>query len=228
MEGEGGAVGHMPAPYVLSDFLNDVEAVVRSENDQRKIVDAIEPLMKRLVSSDDLSWIKQEYRSPPVSKSGPAAGYGQYCLYRRGQALSVIAFCWGAGKGTPVHDHLSWGVLGFIDGQEKETRYRRVDDGSDSNHAKLQEVGVVYTRKGETSHLLTPSRDIHRVENPGDRPSLSIHVYGCDMGVQRRRRYDPATGAIEWYTTPHDSDEIVIPEAAPAQRLAGYGSGKGL
>ena len=51
---------------------------------------------------------------------------------------------------------------------------------------------------------------MHRVENPGDTPSVSIHIYGCDMGTQRRRRYDAETGAIEWYTTPHDSDEIVV------------------
>jgi predicted metal-dependent enzyme (double-stranded beta helix superfamily) len=197
--------------YVLKHFIDDLESVMAREHDQWKIVGAVEPLMKKLVTSDDLSWIKDRYRRPPVGKSGPAAGYGQYCLYRRGDALSVIAFCWGPGKGTPIHDHLAWGVLGFIDGQEKETRFRRVDDGKSAERADLQQVGVVYTRKGETSHLVTPSRDIHRVENPGDTPSLSIHVYGCDMGIQRRRRYDAVTGAIEWYTTPHDSDEIVVP-----------------
>lgn len=199
------------AAYVLKDFIRDLEGVVSKESDQWKIVGAVEPLMKKLVASDDLSWLKPEYRKPPVGKTGPAAGYGQYCLYRRGRELSVIAFCWDAGKGTPIHDHLSWGVLGFIDGQEKETRFRRIDDGTRPDRAELQEIGVVYTRKGETAHLITPARDVHRVENPGDAPSVSIHVYGCDMGTQRRRRYDPATGAIEWYTTPHDSDEIVIP-----------------
>ena len=48
------------------------------------------------------------------------------------------------------------------------------------------------------------------MENPGDIPSVSIHIYGCDMGTQRRRRYDAATGAIEWYSTAHDSDEVVV------------------
>lgn len=201
----------MTKPYVLDNFIDDLEAAVRREPDQWKIVGAVEPLMKRLIASEDLSWLKDEYRKPPVGKTGPAAGYGQYCLYRRGTELSVIAFCWGPGKGTPIHDHLAWGVLGFIDGLEKETRYRRVDDGGDSDPARLQEIGVVYTRKGETSHVITPSRDIHKVENPGDIPSLSVHVYGCDMGRQRRRRYDAETGRIEWYTTAHDSDEIVIP-----------------
>jgi hypothetical protein len=57
---------------------------------------------------------------------------------------------------------------------------------------------------------ITPQRDVHKVENPGEIPSVSIHIYGCDMGTQRRRRYDAVTGAIEWYTTPHDSDEVVV------------------
>lgn len=52
----------------------------------------------------------------------------------------------------------------------------------------------------------------NKVENPGSRPSLSLHVYGCDIGSQRRRKYDLDTGAIEWYVTPHDS--IALPRSA--------------
>jgi len=201
----------MANTYALNAFIRDLEATVAAERDQWKIVASVEPLVQRLVTSDDLSWLKPEYREPPKGKSGVASGYGQYCLYRRGTELSVIAFCWGPGKGTPIHDHLSWGVLGFTDGSEKETRYKRVDDGTNAGQARLQEIGVHYTEKGRTSHIVTPSRDVHKVENPGDTPSVSIHVYGCDMGRQRRRRYDPASGKIEWYVTPHDSDEVVLP-----------------
>ncbi|MEJ2345963.1 MAG: cysteine dioxygenase family protein [Gammaproteobacteria bacterium] len=201
----------MANSYVLNEFIRDLEAIATTERGQKEIVARLEPLVERLVSGGDLSWLKDEYWQPPTDKSGVAAGYGQYCLYRRGTALSVIAFCWGPGQGTPVHDHLSWGVLGFIDGREKETRYRRIDDGTDKEFARLEEIGVHYTEKGGTSHLITPTRDIHKVENPGDTPSVSIHVYGCDMGRQRRRRYDLDSGKIEWYVTPHDSDEVVIP-----------------
>lgn len=200
----------MAKSYVLNDFIQDLEAITTAERDQRTIVARLEPLVERLIASRDLSWLKDEYRQPPAGKSGITAGYGQYCLYRRGTVLSVIAFCWGPGQGTPIHDHLSWGVLGFIDGREKETRYRRVDDGTNKESARLEEIGVHYTEKGGTSHLITPTRDIHKVENPGDTPSVSIHVYGCDMGRQRRRRYDLDSGKIEWYATPHDSDEVII------------------
>ncbi len=197
--------------YVLKDFISDLEAIVVSERDEWKIVAEVEPLVGRLVTSDDLTWLKPECRLPPKGKSGVTAGYGQYCLYRRSTSLSVIAFCWGPGQGTPIHDHLSWGVLGFIDGRERETRYKRIDDGTNEEYASLKEVGVYYTEKGRTSHLITNTRDIHKVENPGDTPSVSIHVYGCDMGRQRRRRYDAESGKIEWYVTPHDSDAVVIP-----------------
>jgi len=201
----------MTKPYALGGFIRDLEDIVTAEHDQARIVAGVEPLVQRLVGSDDLSWLKPEYRQLPQGKTGVASGYGQYCLYRRGTALSVIVFCWGPRQGTPIHDHLSWGVLGFIDGMEKETRYKRVDDGTNAEYAQLEEVGVHYTEKGRTSHLVTPSRDVHKVENPGDTPSVSIHVYGCDMGRQQRRRYDLQSGKIQWYTTPHDSDEIVMP-----------------
>jgi len=201
----------MTKPYALGGFIRDLEDIVTAEHDQARIVAGVEPLVQRLVGSDDLSWLKPEYRQLPQGKTGVASGYGQYCLYRRGTALSVIVFCWGPRQGTPIHDHLSWGVLCFIDGMEKETRYKRVDDGTNAEYAQLEEVGVHYTEKGRTSHLVTPSRDVHKVENPGDTPSVSIHVYGCDMGRQQRRRYDLQSGKIQWYTTPHDSDEIVVP-----------------
>jgi len=194
----------------LNTFIDGLEAVVDRERDQWKVVAEVETLMKQLIASPDRGWLKDKYRRPPEGKTGVASGYGQYCLYRRGTALSVIAFCWGPDKGTPIHDHLAWGVLGFIDGLEKETRYKRIDDGSNETHAQLKEVGVYYTKTGETSHLTTPQRDVRGVHNPGDTPSVSVHVYGCDMGTQRRRRYDLETGEITWYSTAHDSDEIVV------------------
>lgn len=193
----------------LNNFIADLEKIVAAETDQRRIVEEVEPLLQKLIRGD-LLWLKPDYRTPPADKAGVASGYGQYCLYRRGNELSVIVFCWGPGKGTPIHDHLSWGVLGFIDGCELETRYRRIDDGTNPDHAELEEIGVFSTEQGNTSHILTPARDIHKVENPGTQPSVSIHVYGCDMGSQRRRRYDRNTGKIEWYVTRHDSDEVVL------------------
>ncbi len=85
-----------------------------------------------------------------------------------------------------------------------------IDDGTNAKRAELKGIGVVHSKQGETSRLVTPSRDIHKVENPAATPSMSVYVYGCDMGTYRRRRYDAVTGAIKWYCTPHVFAEIVI------------------
>jgi predicted metal-dependent enzyme (double-stranded beta helix superfamily) len=192
----------------LTAFIDEVERIAQAGRDQQQIVGRLEPLVREFVAGDS-GWLRDEYRRPPAGKTGVAAGYGQYCLYRRADRLSIVVFCWGAGEGTPIHDHLAWGVLGFIDGSERETRYRRLDDGGDPDVARLEQTVVVLTERGQTSHIMTPARDIHRVENPGDAPSVSLHIYGCDIGTQRRRMYDPKTGRVTWYVTPHDSDEVV-------------------
>jgi predicted metal-dependent enzyme (double-stranded beta helix superfamily) len=49
--------------------------------------------------------------------------------------------------------------------------------------------------------------DIHRVSNAlADRPTLSIHVYGADIGTLKRHMYAAETGAmqdfISGYSTP--------------------------
>jgi len=103
-----------PARSRFEEFIAELEATIAAKREQENIVAAVEPMVKHLISTDP-SWLRDEYRRPPRDKSGPGSGYGQYCLYRRENAVSVVVFCWQAARGTPVHDHLSWGVLGFID-----------------------------------------------------------------------------------------------------------------
>ena len=68
----------MPKAQVLNDFIQNIEAIVAAERDQLKIVTRLELLVKQLVASNDLGWLKNKYRQPPLAKSGVAAGYGQY------------------------------------------------------------------------------------------------------------------------------------------------------
>ena len=49
----------MTKPYALSEFIDDLEATVSAECDQWKIVEEVEPLVQRLVTSTDLSWLKR-------------------------------------------------------------------------------------------------------------------------------------------------------------------------
>jgi 3-mercaptopropionate dioxygenase len=92
---------------------------------------------------------------------------------------------WLPGQATPVHDHVTWCVVGVHEGYEHETRYRIFDD-------VLVEDGRSVSGPGSVAGLLPPG-DIHRVMNAGSDTAISLHVYGTDIRAHAtsiRRRYD--------------------------------------
>ena len=51
--------------------------------------------------------------------------------------------------------------------------------------------------------------DIHRVENAyADRTSISIHVYGANIGAVRRHVFDAATGAKKMFVSGYSSSQV--------------------
>jgi predicted metal-dependent enzyme (double-stranded beta helix superfamily) len=102
-------------------------------------------------------------------------------------SFSVVAAIWRPGQITPIHDHVTWCVVGVIQGAEYEQLYALAPHGS-----SLMEVGRSQNIAGEVSGFAPPG-DIHRVQNRGDVVAISIHVYGADitrLGSSVRRTYD--------------------------------------
>lgn len=104
-------------------------------------------------------------------------------------SFSIVALVWLPGQETPIHDHVSWCVVGVHEGEEFETRYRLT--GS-SDAQVLVEDGHDTNPTGSTA-ALTPPGDIHKVANAGTELAISLHIYGADigkLGSSIRRRYD--------------------------------------
>jgi predicted metal-dependent enzyme (double-stranded beta helix superfamily) len=104
-------------------------------------------------------------------------------------SFSVVALVWLPGQVTPIHDHVSWCVVGVHRGQELETLYRTVEHAGETwlveTEQAVNPIGAVAA--------LTPPGDIHRVANDGGALAISIHIYGADIGMlgsSIRRRYD--------------------------------------
>jgi len=97
---------------------------------------------------------------------------------------------------TPVHDHVTWGLIGVYSGTQRTTRYRREDDGAIPGHCHITEVADELLTHGATYPLLPPD-DIHRIEVVSAEPGLSVHVLGADLNRQRRRIFDVAAGRCE-------------------------------
>ena len=97
---------------------------------------------------------------------------------------------WLPGQRTPIHDHVSWCVVGVYEGRERETRYRTVEvDGERC----LEPTGSVDARPGHVEVIVPSVQDIHCVEAAGPGPTISIHVYGADierLGTSIYRRFD--------------------------------------
>jgi 3-mercaptopropionate dioxygenase len=100
-------------------------------------------------------------------------------------SFSVVALVWRPGQATPVHDHVTWCVIGVIQGVEHEERFELRDGW-------LVQTGSADSEVGEVTGL-TPPGDIHRVRNTGSEVAISLHIYGTDIsrvGSSVRRTYD--------------------------------------
>ena len=123
--------------------------------------------------------------------------YQQYLLHcDPQQRFSVVSFVWGPGQKTPVHDHTVWGLIGMLRGAEIGTSYACEGAGA------LRKLATSRLEPGEIEMVSPTIGDVHQVENAYvDRVSISIHVYGADIGQVRRHVYDAHTGATKEFVS---------------------------
>jgi predicted metal-dependent enzyme (double-stranded beta helix superfamily) len=175
-------------------LIEETERLMRDIADDRARVDRLRPAFARLLAAE--GWLPDEY-SQPDFKSRMGGGIGQYALYRAEDgSLCLFALVIPSGARTPVHDHLAWGLIGLYRGQQKETIYRRADDGSEEGRAVLDVARTQTVDRGEFYTLLPPLDDIHYVETVSDAPSISIHLLANDTACVWRHRFDPGAQTV--------------------------------
>ena len=149
-----------------------------------------------MITHDD--WLPDEFARPDPEH------YRQYLLYCDPlERFSVVSFVWGPGQQTPLHDHTVWGMVGVMRGAESCEEFTLGADGLTGGPRHRVEPGGV--------DLVSPRvGDIHRVSNAlADRPSLSIHVYGANIGAVSRHAYDASTGEPKTFVSGYSS--AVVP-----------------
>jgi predicted metal-dependent enzyme (double-stranded beta helix superfamily) len=179
--------------YTLQNFIADLDRITRAETSQDKIVAAAKPLLARLVQQRDC--IEEKYK-----KRG-ATAYGRYMLHRA-PLFNVSSVVWGPGDNAKAHNHDTWGMVGVIENEIQETRFRRKDDGTRPEQAELEISAVLKNKAGMVSCLVSPSDDIHEMNNVSDRDTVEIHVYGKDLTDMPRLRFDIATKTAKTFASP--------------------------
>lgn len=183
----------MTERYSLEDFIRDLERITGAESSQEKIVAAAKPLLARLVQQPDC--IEPKYR-----KRG-ATAYGRYMLHRA-PLFNISAVVWGPGDNAKAHNHETWGMVGVIENEIQETRFRRKDSGSQEGCADLEVTAVVHNKAGMVSCLIAPDDDIHEMNNVTRRDTVEIHVYGKDLTDMPRLRFDVANKTVKTFASP--------------------------
>ncbi|MGC7402315.1 cysteine dioxygenase [Pandoraea pneumonica] len=164
----------------LRTFVTTMGALLDRAPDEATIVTEGRAALAALVADD--TWLPEAYAQPDPAR------YTQYRLYVDPQArFSVVSFVWGPGQSTPVHDHTVWGLIGMLRGAEDSLPFARTDDG------QLVTAGDPIRLLPGSVEAVSPSLgDIHQVRNAfDDRVSISIHVYGADIGQVGRSVYLP-------------------------------------
>jgi 3-mercaptopropionate dioxygenase len=157
-------------------------------------IEALKPAFARLLADDH--WLPDDLaRADAKSRMGD--GIGQYALYRAEDgSLCLFSLVVPPGASTPVHDHLAWGIVGVYRGEQDETVYRRLDDGSDAAHAQLEIAKQNTLEPGDCYALIPPTDDIHYVKTISEAASISIHLLANDTACVWRHKFDPAVGTV--------------------------------
>lgn len=172
------------------------QLVERAEGNEAVLLKEGTVLLADLIRHDD--WL------PDFAAAPDPQFYRQYLLHCDPlERFSIVSFVWGPGQKTPVHDHTVWGLIGVLRGKECARRFEHQADGS------LQAGEISTMLPGDIDAVSPAVGDIHEVSNGlTDRPSISIHVYGANIGNVSRNVFDPASGAKKTFISGYSNDVV--------------------
>ncbi len=155
-------------------------------------------LLGALIARDD--WLPDDFARPDPQR------YRQYLLYcDPHERFSLVSFVWGPGQCTPIHDHTVWGLVGVMRGGERSIGYRATPMG-------IEPTGESQLKPGDIEAVSPRIGDIHAVFNAlADRPSVSIHVYGGNIGSVKRSVFDGVTGAPKDFVSGYSNAALPNP-----------------
>ncbi len=162
-------------------------------------------LLTELLERDD--WLPDAFTVPSEE------GYRQYLLHCDPlERFSVVSFVWQPGQRTPVHDHLTWGLVGQLRGEEQCEEFVKVADGGYRCSARHR------MRRGDIDRVSPSIGDVHAVSNASDETSISIHVYGANIGRQSRHVFDAECGSAREFVSGYHN--AVVPNLWSPQAAA--------
>ena len=182
----------MQSPYSLQQFIQDLDRITRAQSAPEKIIAEVKPLLAELVRNADCI-------APRFKQHGDTT-YGRYMLHRA-PLFNVTSVVWGPGDGAKAHNHDTWGLVGVLENELQETRFKRRDDGTKDGYAELEVTAVNCNKASMVSTLLAPGDDIHEMLNVTQKNTVEVHVYGKDLANMPRLQFDVANRSVKFFAS---------------------------
>ena len=159
----------------MTDLAEGVRTAIAEHADWPATAELVADQLRKYLPGPEVLTAEQRLGEPD--------GYTSHNLHIEPDgSFSIIAVVWLPGQLTRIHDHLTWCVVGVIQGTEHEELF----------DAGLNLIGRSDNQIGDVSGFAPPG-DIHRVHNTSDTTAISIHIYGTDVtrtGSSVRRFYN--------------------------------------
>jgi predicted metal-dependent enzyme (double-stranded beta helix superfamily) len=165
--------------YRLYRFLTELEDVLNDIDDESIRLPEIRILVRRLLVNS--YWVRSQFLD-----ACPQTGTSVLSLYDElGFQFTIQTVTFAPGTKSNIHNHGTWGIVGILKGQEKNTIWKRCP--SDDFQCRVEQTGELMLFPGDIISF-TPDA-IHCVEAVGDEPTVTFNLYG-ETDPSRRFEFD--------------------------------------
>lgn len=179
----------------LRRFVRSLTEVIDGTEDEAVVLAEGRDLLADLIRDD--GWLPAAYATARSDR------YAQYLLHCDPlERFSMVSFVWGPGQRTPVHNHTVWGLVGQLRGSEQADEYE-LRDGLPAGTGRSSVMNP-----GDVDAVSPTIGDWHRVTNTSDDVSISIHVYGGNVGALHRSKLDESAGRCVEFISGYDNDAV--------------------
>jgi predicted metal-dependent enzyme (double-stranded beta helix superfamily) len=180
--------------YSVRQLAADLRQLRAQGLDDDAMVREAADLAKRLVLMKH-NWL-HPYMCVPNQE--PGAGAATHRLHEEADhSLAMFVVTWLPGDETPPHDHGTWAVIAGLEGHETNHWWKRTDDGSVADFARVERAGAERIDSGKI--IAMTANAIHSLHNDSDGVSVTLHLYGINVDHTDRHKYDPARHTMAPY-----------------------------
>ena len=107
--------------------------------------------------------------------------YGRHLLYASEEhGYHIVSMAWGAGQGTPLHDHAGvWCVEGVWTGNMEVVQHELLEE--DGDRCRFDRKDRVHAGPGNCGSLIPPFEHHTLANADPSSTSVTLHIYGAEL-----------------------------------------------